>query len=185
MTARPQPRRRRPVHDAVVAFGADLGDRAATIRRAAAELGAVPGVELRRLSDLVESDAVTLRGVDTEAPPYLNAVALVRTSLDPHALLDALQRIEDAHGRVRAERWGSRTLDLDIVDYDGRVIRDDRLILPHPYARERAFVLVPWHALDPAAELPGLGPIAGLAAQLAGAVRPYREATAPGRGAGR
>lgn len=165
--------RLRPSHRAVVALGANLSDRAATIRAAADELDAVPGVHVRALSPLVESAAVTLSGVDAEAPKYLNAVALVDTALDPYALLDRLHAIEDSHGRVREERWGSRTLDLDIVDYDGRVLEDDRLTLPHPRAAERAFVLVPWHAVDASAELPGRGRVADLLAPLAGTVRAH------------
>jgi 2-amino-4-hydroxy-6-hydroxymethyldihydropteridine diphosphokinase len=169
--------RLRPSHRAVIAFGANLGDRAATIRAAADELDAVPGVHVRVLSPLVESAAVTLSGVDADVPEYLNAVALVDTALDPYALLDRLHAIEDAHGRVREERWGSRTLDLDIVDYDGRVLEDDRLTLPHPRAAERAFVLAPWHAVDASAELPGRGSVVDLLAPLAGTVRAHLPAT--------
>ena len=100
------------------------------------------------------------------APPYLNAVAMVTTTLTPDALLDALTRIERAHGRIRAERWGDRTLDLDIVDFAGLVSSSERLTLPHPRAFERAFVLTPWLAVDPDAVLPGHGRVADLVAGL-------------------
>jgi 2-amino-4-hydroxy-6-hydroxymethyldihydropteridine diphosphokinase len=95
-------------------------------------------------------------------PDYLNAVLAVRTALDPRALLAATQGIEADFGRVRAERFGPRTLDIDIISYDGEVSDDPVLTLPHPRAHERAFVLAPWHDVDPAASLPGRGPVAAL-----------------------
>ena len=143
---------------AVIAFGANLGDREATIRRAVRELADAPGVDLMAVSPIYETAAIKHEGVDRSAPRYLNGVIIVETVLEPHALLDLLQRIEQQHGRVRAEHWGDRTLDLDLIDLD------DRLVLPHPRAWERAFVLQPWLDLEPDAELPGRGPIAALRA---------------------
>jgi 2-amino-4-hydroxy-6-hydroxymethyldihydropteridine diphosphokinase len=163
----PKPQRLRVDAPVVLALGSNLGDRAATIRAAVTALDAVAGVRVRATSGLVESAAVKLSGVDADAPRYLNAVALASTTLDPHALLDAVNRIEADFGRVRAERWGDRTLDIDIVDYDGRQLNDERLTLPHPRAAERAFVLVPWAQLDPAARLDGHGSVAELAAAVA------------------
>lgn len=149
---------------AIVAFGANLGDRDATIRAAAADLAAADGVEAVELGPILESVAVRLDGVDHTAPAYLNTVARVRTTLDPAALHAVLRAIEDAHGRVRAERWGYRTLDLDLIVFGEVTQGDPELTIPHPRAHERAFVLVPWLALDPDAVLPGLGRVDALPA---------------------
>ncbi|GAA4974922.1 2-amino-4-hydroxy-6-hydroxymethyldihydropteridine diphosphokinase [Kineococcus glutinatus] len=141
---------------AVLALGTNLGDRAAVLRSAVAALRAVAGVRVRAVSPVVETAPVG--GVPQ--PDYLNAVVLVSTSLSPLALLEACQAVEAAHGRDRspaAVRWGARTLDVDVVDVAGLVAACPRLQLPHPGAARRAFVLAPWHALDPAARLPGPG----------------------------
>ena len=151
---------------AVIALGANLGDRQATLLAATRELADADGVELTAISPVIETPAVRPDGVDHDAPAYLNAVALVTTTLTPDDLLDLLTRIEHAHGRVRADRWGDRTLDLDIVDFAGMVSRSERLTLPHPRAFERDFVLKPWLAVDPDAVLPGHGRVADLVAGL-------------------
>lgn len=151
---------------AVVAAGSNLGERQATIDAAFAELAALPLVDEVRVSDTVETVAVRPDGEDDTAPRYLNAVALVHTRLAPSALLLELHRIELRHGRERRERWGDRTLDLDLVTW-GAVRSDDaRLVLPHPRAAEREFVLAPWAQLDSDADLPGSGRIADLLAAL-------------------
>jgi 2-amino-4-hydroxy-6-hydroxymethyldihydropteridine diphosphokinase len=150
---------------AVIAYGANLGDREATIDAAARELADAEGVELVAVSPVYESAAIKLDGVDHDAPGYLNGVLVVETGLDPHALLDVLQRIEHEHGRVREVRWGDRTLDLDLIDFGGLELHDERLDLPHPRAWQRAFVLAPWHDVDPDAAIPGRGPIARLLAE--------------------
>jgi 2-amino-4-hydroxy-6-hydroxymethyldihydropteridine diphosphokinase len=149
---------------AVIAFGANLGDREATIAAAARELADRPGIRLVAVSPVYETPAVKLDGVDREAPSYLNGVVVVETDLDPHELLDVLQAVEHAHGRTRDERWGDRTLDLDLIDVDGLRLADERLELPHPRAWQRAFVLQPWLDVDPAAELAGRGRVADLRA---------------------
>jgi 2-amino-4-hydroxy-6-hydroxymethyldihydropteridine diphosphokinase len=95
-------------------------------------------------------------------PDYLNAVVLAGTTLPPGELLDRLHEIEAAFDRVRVVHWGPRTLDIDIITMVGERSGDPELTLPHPRAHERAFVLAPWHDIDPAAELPGYGPVAGL-----------------------
>lgn len=159
---------------AVLAFGSNLGDRAETIRAAVDLLAAEPGVDVRAVSRLYETPALRPAGIDEEAPAYLNAVALVRTTLDPLDLLGLVNAVEDRLGRVREERWGDRTIDIDIVDYDGVVSDDDpRIVLPHPRAHERAFVLVPWLDVDPDAQLPGFGAVAALAEQATDPVRPW------------
>jgi 2-amino-4-hydroxy-6-hydroxymethyldihydropteridine diphosphokinase len=143
--------------DSVLAFGSNLGDRSATIQRAIAEIDALDGVAVVTASSLYESVAVKLDGLDPSAPGYLNACAIVRTSLEPHALLAELNAIELQHGRVREERWGDRTLDIDIVSYGDAQQSDETLTLPHPLAWQRDFVLAPWLEIDPDAVIPGRG----------------------------
>lgn len=147
---------------AVVAIGMNLGDRAATYAAAVEELGRLPLVDAVSASAPVESVAVTLDG--SAAPAYLNGVALVTTRLAPSVLLSYLHAIEARHGRDRAAepRWGSRTLDLDLIAYGDVVSADPDLTLPHPRAAERSFVLEPWLALDPDAVLPGRGRVDAL-----------------------
>lgn len=153
---------------AVVALGANLGDRAETLDAAVQELERLPLTERVVCSRARESVAVKLDGPDAEAPAYLNAVALVTTRLAPSVLLGFLQAIEERHGRVRRERWGDRTLDLDLIAYGDVVSDDPRLTIPHPRAAERDFVLGPWLEVDPDAELPGAGRIDALLARLGG-----------------
>ncbi len=93
-------------------------------------------------------------------PDYLNAVLLARTTLPSRALLDRLHEVEAAFDRVREVRWGPRTLDIDIISVAGEESTGPELTLPHPRAHERAFVLAPWHDVDPDAVLPGHGPVA-------------------------
>jgi dihydroneopterin aldolase/2-amino-4-hydroxy-6-hydroxymethyldihydropteridine diphosphokinase len=135
---------------AVLALGANLGDRLATLRAAVAELAERPGVRVRAVSPVVETDPVG----GPDQPDYLNAVVLVTTSLSPLDLLAACQAVEAAHGRRRDVRWGPRTLDVDVVAYDALVASSEVLELPHPRAAVRAFVLAPWVAADPLASLP-------------------------------
>ncbi|WP_314093900.1 2-amino-4-hydroxy-6-hydroxymethyldihydropteridine diphosphokinase [Microbacterium foliorum] len=162
----PGPRPGRAEAVAVVAFGANLGDREATIQAAADRVARLPLVSDVRLSPLFETVALRLDGPDPEAPGYVNAVALVTTRLAPSILLGMLHAVEDEHGRERHERWGDRTLDLDLIAYGDESADDERLQLPHPRAAERLFVLEPWLALDPDAELPGRGRVADLVTSL-------------------
>ncbi|KQR39469.1 2-amino-4-hydroxy-6-hydroxymethyldihydropteridine diphosphokinase [Microbacterium sp. Leaf159] len=162
----PGPRPGREDAVAVVAFGANLGDRERTIRAAAERIARLPLVSDVRLSPLVETVALRLDGPDPDAPGYVNAVALVTTRLAPSILLGMLHAIEDEHGRERHERWGDRTLDLDLIAYGDEASDDERLQLPHPRAFERLFVLEPWLELDADAELPGRGRVADLVARL-------------------
>lgn len=154
-----------PAHPvpAVVALGANLGDRLATLQGALDDLGGFEGVRLREVSPVVETAPVG----GPEQPDYLNAVVLLETTLSPLELLAACQQVEAEHGRTRAVRWGARTLDLDLIVYDRLVADSPQLALPHPRAAQRAFVLDPWLAVDPGATLPGTGgdvPIAELLA---------------------
>jgi 2-amino-4-hydroxy-6-hydroxymethyldihydropteridine diphosphokinase len=151
---------------AVVALGANLGDRHETIRSAAARIGRLPLVSDVKLSGLIETVALRPDGPDPDAPGYVNAVALVTSRLAPEILLGMLHAIEDENGRVRAERWGDRTLDLDLIAYGDAESDDPRLQLPHPRAAERLFVLEPWLELDPDAVLVGHGRVAELVERL-------------------
>ncbi|MFC4222557.1 2-amino-4-hydroxy-6-hydroxymethyldihydropteridine diphosphokinase [Lysinibacter cavernae] len=150
----------------VLAFGSNLGERETTIRAAWDDLLAAPGIHSVEPSPLHDSVALTEDGLDPDAPAYLNAVAVVTTDLSPDELLDLVNRIEAEHGRVRVERWGSRTLDIDIITYGGRVVKTDRLTIPHPRAFERDFVLRPWLDLDPNAVLMGHGRVSDVLARL-------------------
>ncbi len=147
--------RHRPAVPVVVALGANLGDRAATIEAAVREIVADGLVEAARVSRPVETEPVG----GPEQPAYLNAVLVGSTRLAPAHLLRRLHGIEARHGRVREVRWGARTLDLDLVQYgrpgdDTEVVSaDPALLLPHPRAHERAFVLLPWADVDPGARL--------------------------------
>ncbi|MDQ1714619.1 MAG: dihydroneopterin aldolase / 2-amino-4-hydroxy-6-hydroxymethyldihydropteridine diphosphokinase [Frankiaceae bacterium] len=143
---------------AVVAAGSNVGDREGTLNRGFALLAVHPQVTVAALSPVYETDPVG--GPAQE--DFLNVVALVDTDLDPLPLLGLLHVIEAACGRERREHWGPRTLDLDLVAFGELTSTDARCTLPHPRAHERAFVLTPWAALDPAAQLVGWGSVAEL-----------------------
>jgi 2-amino-4-hydroxy-6-hydroxymethyldihydropteridine diphosphokinase len=169
--------RMRVVLPAVIALGSNQGDREATLRAAVADLAALDGVKVTAASGLVGSAALKLDGVDPSAPGYLNAIVLADSALPPEELLDRLHDIENAHGRVREERWGDRTLDLDLVDFAGLTRQSEELILPHPRAWERSFVLEPWLQVDPNASIVGRGRVVDLLAQAQDEV--WRVAAAP------
>ena len=147
---------------AVLSVGANLGDRLGTLQGCVQAITRLPDTDVLAISPVYETAPVG----GPAQPDYLNAVLIVATGLPARDLLAAAHRIEAGFGRVRAERFGPRTLDIDIVDYDGQVSDDPVLTLPHPRAHERAFVLAPWRDLDPGAELPGRGPVTRLLAAL-------------------
>jgi 2-amino-4-hydroxy-6-hydroxymethyldihydropteridine diphosphokinase len=118
-----------------VALGSNLGDRAAHLRAGRAALGALPGTRLVAASAVEET--APLGGMDQ--PPYLNQMVLLETDLEPRALLQACQAIERREGRQRSERWGARTLDLDIVRFGNRQVKESDLIIPHPELPNRDF----------------------------------------------
>ncbi|MEV5152036.1 2-amino-4-hydroxy-6-hydroxymethyldihydropteridine diphosphokinase [Streptomyces werraensis] len=145
---------------AVVSLGANLGNRLETLQGAVDALEDTPGIRVKAVSPVYETEPW---GVEPGSQPsYFNAVAVLRTTLPPSSLLERAQAVEEAFHRVRDERWGPRTLDVDIVAYADLHSDDPHLTLPHPRAHERAFVLAPWLDIDPAAELPGRGPVAEL-----------------------
>ena len=150
-------------HHVVLSVGSNLGDRLGTLQGCVHAISGLPETDVLAISPVYETAPVG----GPAQPDYLNAVLIVATGLPPRDLLAAAQRIEAGFGRARAERFGPRTLDIDIIAYDEQVSDDPVLTLPHPRAHERAFVLAPWHDLDPEASLPGRGAVAAL---LAGAL---------------
>ncbi|MBW3088413.1 2-amino-4-hydroxy-6-hydroxymethyldihydropteridine diphosphokinase [Bifidobacterium sp. 82T24] len=152
-----------PVHTAIVAMGGNIGDVEQTLRAAVVAIDGVPGNQVNGISPLYRTAAW---GMEPGTPDFLNAAVELTTTLDAETLLNALQTIESAHGRSREVHWGSRPLDLDIIDFDGETRDDPHLTLPHPRAWQRAFVLAPWADLEPEARLAGPhgGPIAELLA---------------------
>ncbi|MET8632920.1 2-amino-4-hydroxy-6-hydroxymethyldihydropteridine diphosphokinase [Streptomyces sp. NPDC004096] len=145
---------------AVIALGSNLGNRLETLQGAIDALEDTPGVRVKGVSPVYETEPWGV--APGSQPTYFNAVVVVKTTLPPSSLLERAHAVEEAFHRVREERWGARTLDVDIVSYAEVVSEDPVLTLPHPRAHERAFVLAPWHDLDPAALLPGRGPVAEL-----------------------
>ncbi len=160
---------------AVVSLGSNLGNRLETLQGAVDALADTPGLRVKAVSPVYETEPW---GVEPGSQPdYLNAVVLIKTTLPPSSLLERAQAIEEAFFRVRESTWGPRTIDVDIVSYQDVVSADPALTLPHPRAHERAFVLVPWHDVDPQAELPGRGPVAELVALIGHEdVRPSQDA---------
>lgn len=148
---------------AYVGLGANLGDPVATLKQALLSLAALPLTALDGQSSLYRTAPV-----DAGGPPYVNAVARLRTRLQPFELLRRLRDIERSHGRERPYRNAPRTLDLDLLTYANLVLDTPRLMLPHPRMHERAFVLVPLLQIDPDLIIPGRGPASALLPGVAG-----------------
>jgi 2-amino-4-hydroxy-6-hydroxymethyldihydropteridine diphosphokinase len=146
---------------AFIGLGSNLGDREALIRAALEEMTRIPGTVLVRASSLYDTEPVG----DAEQPNFLNAVAELDTDLEPRQLLWNLQLIERRLGRVRTQRWGPRTIDLDLLLQGDEVIEEPDLRVPHPELIRRSFVLVPLVELDPTVVHPETG--LGLAEHLA------------------
>jgi 2-amino-4-hydroxy-6-hydroxymethyldihydropteridine diphosphokinase len=130
-----------------IALGSNMDDPVAQVTRAFDEIAALPGTRVVARSRLHRTKPVGY----ADQPDFVNAVALVETTLSPHALLDALLGIEARHGRVRTIPNGPRTLDLDIILYGDKVIDEPGLTVPHPRAREREFVMAPLREVWPGA----------------------------------
>jgi 2-amino-4-hydroxy-6-hydroxymethyldihydropteridine diphosphokinase len=149
----------RPIRQAVLALGSNLGERLNRLQSAVAALEDTPEVTIVAISSVYETEPV-------DTPPgsgkFLNAVVLIDTTLTVHTLLDRALAIEDAFGRERSEKGAPRTLDVDLLVVGQRVCDDEQLKLPHPRAHERGFVLVPWLEIDPEGEIPGKGFVADL-----------------------
>ncbi len=142
-----------------VGLGANLGDVRATLQAALEQLAALPQTRLVAQSSFYRSAPV-----DAQGPDFVNAVAELRTGLQPLALLGALQAIEQAHGRERAHRNAPRTLDLDLLFYGQRIVNEPGLVVPHPRLHQRAFVLQPLAELASGLRHPQLGPLSGIQA---------------------
>jgi 2-amino-4-hydroxy-6-hydroxymethyldihydropteridine diphosphokinase len=159
---------------AVLALGSNLGDRMANLQQAVDAVAGAAGITFLAVSPVYQTAPVG----GPDQPDFLNAVLLVSAQRPAQAVLDLAQEAEAAARRVRGARWGPRTLDVDVIAYGDTVSDDPLLTLPHPRAHQRAFVLVPWHDVDPGAVLPGHGPVAGLLAAVtaAGGEAPPRRA---------
>lgn len=169
-----------PARRAVLALGSNLGDRRDILQGGVDAIAGIEGVRLTAVSPVYET--VPVGG--PPQPDYLNAVVLADVTIPARELLDRLHGVEAAFDRVRLVRWGPRTLDLDIITVAGIRSDDPGLTLPHPRAHERAFVLAPWHDVDPDAVLPGRGPVAGLLGHVDQAGVRRSEAPLVLRGAG-
>ena len=144
-----------------IGLGSNLGDRLANLGLAVDLLAREPGILLRRVSLAYETEPI-----GPPQPRYLNAVAQVGTLLSPRALLRRQQDIEEALGRVRRERWGSREIDLDLLLFGDRALAEPGLVVPHPRLLERLFVLEPLAELAPGLEIPGSGTVSAALAGL-------------------
>lgn len=144
---------------AYVALGSNLGDSRQHLLDAIKALAALPHTQVIARSKIYRTPPWGM----VDQPDFLNAVVLLETTLEPHALLDALLQIERAAGRQRnGERWGPRTLDLDLLHVVGKTINDERLTLPHPHIADRAFVLLPLCDVASELDIPGQGKVVDL-----------------------
>lgn len=157
-------------HRAYIGVGSNLGPRHATIHAGLRDLARVPGVRVVRVSSLIQTDPVGPPNQD----PYLNGAAELSTDLPPTDLLHAMLAVERLHGRQRTpgERWGPRTLDLDLLWYQGVTLDEPGLTLPHPRLHERPFVLIPLAQIAPDLDLAGRTPTGRLRALATDASRP-------------
>jgi len=155
---------------AVLALGSNLGNKRQWLVQALSLIATTPDIYLTDISPVIESKALTLAGVDSSKPSFLNCVAEIETPLEPEQLLRELQAIEIELGRKRKERWGDRNIDIDIITYGDSHYTSKDLVIPHPEAKNRAFVIVPWYLMNQKAKLPGVGRIKKLARKYAGEV---------------
>ena len=154
----------RPIRRCVLSLGSNIGDRLAKLQGAVDSLADTPDVAVTAVSSVYETHPV-------DAPegsgPFLNAVVLLDTTLPARVLLERAHAVETAFGRERSGVPNApRTLDVDLIAVGDRRADDDSLVLPHPRAHERAFVLLPWAEVEPDAELPGIGSVAELAEKV-------------------
>lgn len=153
-----------PIRRAVLSIGSNLGERRNNLQGAVNTIAETPEVWVTAVSPVYESEPI-------EAPEgskhFLNAIVLLDTTLSARTLLERALAVESAYGRERGgERNAPRTLDIDLIVLGDRRADEEDLILPHPRAGERAFVLVPWLDVEPDAEIPGVGPVAELVEKM-------------------
>jgi 2-amino-4-hydroxy-6-hydroxymethyldihydropteridine diphosphokinase len=140
-------------HHAYIGFGSNLGDRLENCRKALEALAALPESRLLKTSSFYQTDPVGLE----DQPPFINGVALLETGKDAHWLLSQMLNIENTIGRIRAQKWGPRSIDLDLLFFDELLIDSPDLCVPHPLLHERRFVLEPLNEISPSFRHPLLG----------------------------
>ena len=139
---------------AAIGLGSNLQSPIDQVKSALRELNGLPQSTLLLASSLYRSAPMVAEGDDAVQPDYINAVALIETSLTPYELLQQLQQLEQSHRRVRERHWGPRTLDLDLLLYGDECINSRELVVPHPGLTERNFVLIPLFEIAPDLHLP-------------------------------
>lgn len=132
-------------------LGSNLGDRSVHLAEALRQLNGSPLIEVSAVSSVYETEPVGVK----EQPPFLNLVVSASTTLSPHELLDRCLDIERSLGRIRRERWGPRTIDIDMLLYGDIAADDERLVLPHPRMAERGFVVIPLAEIAPDLQIAG------------------------------
>lgn len=154
----------KPLRKVVYSIGSNLGDRFANLQGAIDALRDTPDVIVVDVSSVYETEPV---GGPQDNPQFLNLVVVAETTLEPRTLMERAFAIEDAFGRTRdGQRWGPRTLDVDLILVGSTQTDQADLKLPHPMAHERGFVLLPWLEIDPTGVVPGRGTVAELAAAV-------------------
>ena len=149
-----------PIRRAVISIGSNLGERRSNLQGAVETLADTPEVWVTAVSPVYETEPVNMPEGSRD---FLNAVVLLDTTLSARTLLERALAVESAYGRERGTQPNApRTLDVDLIVLGDRRADEEDLVLPHPRAAERAFVLVPWFDVEPEAEIPGVGPIAEL-----------------------
>ena len=153
----------KPIRRVALGLGSNLGDRLEYLQAAVDTLTETPDIVPVAVSGVYETDPI---GGPEGMGPFLNAVLLLDTMLAARTLVERALAVEDAYGRSREERWGPRTLDVDVLAVGQEVINEDDLIVPHPLIAERGFVLPPWAEVHPEFDIPGLGRVGELASRL-------------------
>jgi 2-amino-4-hydroxy-6-hydroxymethyldihydropteridine diphosphokinase len=138
---------------AFLGLGSNLGDRKQNLLSALRLLDGMEGIKVEEVSSVYETEPW---GV-LDQPLFLNMVAEISTSLDPHGVLEACRQVEKELGRVRGEKWGPRLIDVDVLLYGDLEVREEDLIIPHPHLTERDFVIIPLLEIEPDVSLPGKG----------------------------
>lgn len=152
-----------PASVVYIGLGSNLDNPVQQLKTALDELNQLPDTRLIRASSLYRSKPVGPQ----DQPDFINAVACLETTLEPLALLDQLQALEQAHRRIRERHWGPRTLDLDLLLYDDQQVSHPRLTVPHSQMHLRGFVLLPLMEISPNLTLPGKGSITGILDDIA------------------